>query len=432
MLLVALPVCILNLFLTFAKVQIISIGLNFPYFVAKRIAITGKRTFSKLIVRVAIGAIALGVAAMMLSIAVLKGFKGEVTAKQRGFFGDIILSKYDLNTSYESSPFRLSANEMSELRRIPGVSSVQYFATKAGIINVNEEVEGVLLKGIDSAYSQAFISEILVAGQPIDFSDSTQAIGQVLISKHIATRLQLEVDDEFIMYFVQEPIRRRKFQIAGIYSTGVEELDQVYVIGSLALVRRLNGWNENEVGGYELSITDFEQLQPLTTLIEDRLPIDVDAINVRDQLPEIFQWLDLLDVNTLVILILMMVVAVVNMISALLIIILERTSMIGILKALGYTNGGIRQIFLYNAAYLVGLGLLLGNALGLGLYFFQYYTRYFKLDEASYYVSYIPVNIQLLEVVALNAGVATIALLVLLIPSYLITKISPIKAIQFR
>ncbi|WP_257667579.1 ABC transporter permease [Parapedobacter tibetensis] len=406
--------------------------MNFPYFLAKRIAISGKRTFSKLIVRVAIGAIALGVAAMMLSIAVLKGFKAEVTTKQRGFFGDITLNKYDLNASYEYSPFRLKPDKMAELKDIKGVSSIQYYATKAGIINVNDEVEGVLFKGIDSTYNQRFIEDVLVAGHAIDFSDSTKAIGQILVSQYTASRLNLSVDDDFIMYFVQERIRPRKFQLKGIYHTGAEELDKVYVIGALPLIRRLNDWSESEVGGYEVSIDDFGKLYELTEEIQDVLPIEVDAVNVRDQLPEIFKWLDLLDVNTVVILILMMVVAVVNMVSALLIIILERTSMIGVLKALGYTDGGIRSVFLYNATYLIGLGLLFGNALGLGFYFFQSHTHYFKLDEASYYVSYIPVSINAFEVVLLNIGIAIIALIVLLIPSYLISRISPIKAIQFR
>lgn len=410
----------------------ISRGLNFPYFLAKRIAITGQRTFSKLIVRVAIAAIALGVAAMMLSMAVLKGFKAEVAAKQRGFFGDITLNKYDLNTSFEYAPFYLKPDKVHELKAVPGVNSIQHYATKSGIINVNDEVEGVLLKGIDGAYDQRFIATMLVEGQPIDFSDSTKANSQVLIPQYIARRLHLSVGDDFIMYFVQEPIRLRKFQIVGIFNTGVEELDKVYVIGALPLIRRLNNWGENEVGGYEVTIADFGMLDELTRAVQDRLPIDVDAVNVRDQLPEIFQWLDLLDVNTIVILILMMVVAVVNMISALLIIILERTPMVGILKALGYADGGIRKVFLYNASYLIGWGLVLGNVLGLGLYVFQRETRYFKLDEVSYYVSYIPVDISVLEVVLLNSGVAIIALAALLVPSYLITRISPIKAIQFQ
>ncbi|SKB40530.1 lipoprotein-releasing system permease protein [Parapedobacter luteus] len=406
--------------------------MNFPYFLARRIAISGKQTFSKLIVRVAIGAIALGVAAMMLAIAVLKGFKGEVTAKQRGFFGDVTLSRYDLNVSYEPAPFRLSDAETQALKAIPGVSSLQYYATKAGIINVNDEVEGVLFKGIDAVYDQGFLKDVLVAGRAIDFADTTKAVGQIMISQYTADRLQLAVGDDFIMYFIQEPVRKRKFQIIGIFHTGVEELDKTYVVGSLSLIRRLNNWSDDEVGGYEVSISDFDSLYELTDKIQDLLPIQVDAINVRDQLPEIFQWLDLLDVNTVIILILMMVVAVVNMVSALLIIILERTPMIGILKALGYTNGGIRKVFLYQAAYLIGVGLFIGNALGGGLYFFQQQTRYFKLDEASYYVSYIPLRIDALEIIVLNIGIVVIALAVLLIPSYLISRISPIKAIQFQ
>ena len=419
-------------YLTFAKVQNISFGLNFPYFLAKRAALNGKRTFSGLIVRVAIGAITLGVAAMLLSIAVLQGFKGEITAKQRGFFGDVVLNSYDLNQSYEPTPFELQASEIEALKGLPEVSSIHYYATKPGIINVNREVEGVLLKGIDATYDPHFLNRILVAGKTIDFSDSTQAIQEILISDYTANRLKLKVGDDFIMYFVQEPVRRRKFQIAGIYHTGVEELDKTYVIGALSLIRRLNGWDDGMVGGYEVSIHDFDKLVEVTDQIQDRLPIEVDAVNVRDQLPEIFQWLDLLDVNTVIVLILMMVVATVNMISALLIMILERTSTIGLLKALGFSDRGIRSVFLYQAAYLIGWGLLLGNLLGGGLYWFQRQTHYFTLDEASYYISYVPVSIGWMEVVLLNIGVVIISLAVLLIPSHLIGKISPIKAIQFQ
>lgn len=406
--------------------------MNFPYFLAKRITRSGKRTFSKLIVRVGIGAIAVGLAAMILAVAVLNGFKDEVTAKQRGFFGDINLTKYDLNLSFENSPFVLKEEKKQEILDIPGVTGIQQYATKAGIINVNGEVEGVVMKGIDSLYDQQFISSILIDGQGIDFSDSTAAVGQILISSYTANRLRLSVGDDFIMYFVQEPIRRRKFDIVGIYNTSAEELDKMYVIGALSLIRRLNNWAENEVGGYEVTVRDFSRLEEITDEIYEILPINVDAVSLRERFPEIFQWLDLLDANPKIILTLMMIVSVINMVSALLIMILERTSMIGVLKALGYTNGGIRKVFLYNATYLVGLGLLLGNVLGLGICFFQDATRYFKLDEASYYVSYIPVYITFWEVIILNIGVLAIALLVLLVPSYLISKISPVKAIQFK
>lgn len=406
--------------------------MNFPFFLAKRIIGAGKRTFSKLIVRVGVGAIAIGIAAMILAVAVLNGFKGEVTGKQRGFFGDIDITKYDLNQSFENTPFVLRNDKLAEVEDIPGVEGIQRYATKAGIINVNGEVEGVVLKGIDESYDQTFLSSVLVAGNPIDFSDTTRMLTQVVISNYTASRLHLEVGDDFIMYFVQEPIRRRKLEIVGIYNTSAEELDKVYVVGALPLIQRLNGWDTVEVGGYEVAVTDFARVNDITEQINDILPLEVDAISLSDRFPELFQWLDMLDANPQIILILMMVVSIINMISALLIIILERTNMIGVLKALGYTNGGLQQVFLYNAAYLIGLGLLIGNAVGLGLYFFQATTHYIKLDEASYYVSYVPVSISFLEALALNVGLLVVSLLVLLIPSYLISRVSPVKAIQFR
>lgn len=406
--------------------------MNFPFFLAKRIIGAGKRTFSKLIVRVGVGAIAIGIAAMILAVAVLNGFKGEVTGKQRGFFGDIDITRYDLNQSFENTPFVLRNDKLAEVEDIPGVEGIQRYATKAGIINVNGEVEGVVLKGIDESYDQTFLSSVLVAGNPIDFSDTTRMLTQVVISNYTASRLHLEVGDDFIMYFVQEPIRRRKLEIVGIYNTSAEELDKVYVVGALPLIQRLNGWDKVEVGGYEVAVTDFARVNDITEQINDILPLEVDAISLSDRFPELFQWLDMLDANPQIILILMMVVSIINMISALLIIILERTNMIGVLKALGYTNGGLQQVFLYNAAYLIGLGLLIGNAVGLGLYFFQATTHYIKLDEASYYVSYVPVSISFLEALALNVGLLVVSLLVLLIPSYLISRVSPVKAIQFR
>lgn len=406
--------------------------MNFPFYLAKRITLTGQRTFSRLIVRVAVITVAVGVAAMILAIAVLNGFKNEVSGKQRGFFGDITIHDDFGFRSLDQGPMRLSDEELSTLRSLPEVIDVRKFATKPGIINVNGEVEGVVLKGIDSAYSQDFIREILVQGQTLDFNDSTAVNGQILISNYTANRLELQVGDDFIMYFVQEPVRRRKFTISGIYNTSAEDLDKTYVIGALPLIQRLNDWSADELGGLEVVVQNFNTLDETTWLINDLLPAGVAAVHIRDRFPEVFQWLDLLDANPQIILALMMVVALINMISALLIIILEKTPLIGMLKAFGYRNSGIRIVFLYQAIYLVGLGLLIGNALALGLYYLQKQTRLFTLDEASYYVSYVPVEIGFGEVMVLNAGVLLIALLVLFIPAYLISRINPIRTIQFR
>lgn len=406
--------------------------MNFPLFIARRITTKSNRTFSKLIVRVAIAGIMLGLTVMILAVAVLKGFKNEIIEKQRGFSGDIIAFQYDMNVAYDNIPISLDDSIKANLLAIENVQSIQPFATKPGIINVNEEVEGVVLKGIDSLYNQDYLSEILVEGRGIDFSDPDGANTQIIVSKTLANRLKLNVGDDFLMYFVQEPIRKRKFEIVGIFNLGVEEIDKTYIIGSLALIQRLNNWDQNTVGGYEMHIADFNALENTTSEVIDHLPIDLRGVSIVEYYPEVFKWLDLLDVNTEVILVLMVLVAVINMISALLIMILERTSMIGILKALGFTNSGIRKIFLYNAAYLIGYGLLLGNLVGLGLCFFQSSTRLFKLDEASYYVDHVPISISVSDILLLNIGTLVICLLVLLIPSGLVSRINPVKAISFK
>ncbi len=305
------------------------------------------------------------------------------------------------------------------------------FATKPAVMKANGEIEGVVLKGIDEGYDQRFLKSILTAGDTIDFTDSTAAVQQILLSAHIANRMQLKVGDGFLMYFIGEQIRPRKFRVTGIYSMGVEEVDKLYVIGSMGMIRRLNDWDPALVGGYEITLNDFGKAGEAGSRLSAELREGLAAEPVRNQYPEVFQWLDLLDVNAQIILILMVVVAVINMISALLIMILERTRMIGILKALGMRTISIQKVFLYHAAYLIVVGLALGNALGLGLYFFQQQTRFFKLDEAAYYISYVPVSVTGTDILLLNTGLMVICLLVLLIPSGLVGRISPIKAIRW-
>jgi len=342
------------------------------------------------------------------------------------------MAKQDLNMSYENTPIVVSPARLKAIQALPNVESVNAFATKAGIINVNNEVEGVVLKGIDSAYSQSYLNTMLVKGDSIDFKAENGADGQILVSKYIANRLSLDVGDDFIMYFVQESIRRRKFVIKGIYNTGSEDLDKVYVLGSLDLIRRLNKLAPDEVGGYEVRLKDFQLLEQSTLQIEEELPIDIKAKSIKELVPEVFQWLEMLDMNATIIFVLMSVVAVINLISALLITILERTNMIGILKALGFHNSGVKRVFLFNALYVILLGLGIGNLLGLSLYFLQDYTHLLKLDEETYYMAYVPVKLFWTDVVLVNAAIVFIALLALFIPSSLITKISPIKAIQFK
>lgn len=406
--------------------------MNLPLFIAKRITFNSKRTFSKLIVRIAILGIMLGLAVMILAVAIVKGFKSEIREKVRGFSGDIQIAKLDLNTSYENTPFTISRATLKKITELPGVSYAQPFATKPGMINTNDEVEGVVLKGVDKNYNWNYFKNILVSGSVPDFSDSLKSQRQILISKYTAERLNLKVGDDFLMYFIENSLRKRKFEIVGIYNLGVEEVDKTFVIGDIALIRSLNKWRPSQVGGYELRVADFEKLDDVANKVYENLDIDLRSYTVKEYYPTIFEWLSLLDVNTQVILVLMMAVAVINMISALLIMILERTNMIGILKALGSTNWNVRKIFLYNAAYLIGLGLLLGNILGIGFGLFQASTHFFTLDQASYYINFVPVQLEMQDILLLNAGTLLISILVLLIPSLLVTRISPVKAISFK
>ncbi|WP_395802761.1 ABC transporter permease [Daejeonella sp.] len=406
--------------------------MNLPFFIAKRITFNSKRTFSKLIVRIAILGIMLGLAVMILAVAIVKGFKTEIREKVRGFSGDIQISKLNLNSSYENTPFSMSDTEYSKISKSKGISFIQPFATKPGIINAGDEAEGVVLKGVDKNYNSQYFENILVDGRFIDFSDSTKSKSQILISKYTADRLNLKVGDDFLMYFIENSLRKRKFEIVGIYNLGVEEVDKVFVIGDLNLIRSLNNWENNQVGGYELRVDNFDNLEQIEAQVYDELSVDLKSYSVKQYYPAIFEWLSLLDVNTEVILFLMIVVAVINMISALLIMILERTNMIGILKALGSSNWNIRKIFLYNASYLIGIGLLSGNILGIGLGIFQQETHFFTLDQASYYMSFVPVQLNIRDIILLNAGTLVISLLVLLIPSLLVSRISPLKAIRFK
>ncbi len=376
-------------------------------------------------------AIALGVAVMILSLAIVKGFKQEIREKVRAFSGDVQVLKNDLNFSLENSSFSLPEPVLALLKSDTTLLSVEAFATKPGIIKVHNEIEGVVLKGIDASYSVKSIQSILVSGRSINFTDTLQAQKEILVSTHTARLLHLKVGDGLVMYFVQEPLRKRKFTVVGMYNLGVEEVDNSYVIGSLSLIRRLNNWSDNQVGGYEIRLKDFNNLEERAAAIHQSLPIEEKAYTVKELYPTIFQWLSLLDINTQVVFALMLAVALINMVSALLIMILERTSFIGLLKALGSTNWAIRKIFLYQAVYIIGLGLLLGNVLGIGFGLIQQYTHILPLDEASYYMSFVPIQLEWMDVIGINLGTLFVCLLVLLLPSLLISRILPVKALRF-
>ncbi|WP_317040921.1 ABC transporter permease [Mucilaginibacter gossypiicola] len=382
--------------------------------------------------RIAIIGIMLGLGVMILSLAIVKGFKHEIRNKVRGFAGDIRVVKFDLNNSLQSSSFAADSYFVKRALKSPFITHVMPVATKPGIVKANNEIEGVVLKGVDKSYDWGYFKKMMVAGDVISFADSVEAQKEIMISQTTADRLKLKVGDKLLMYFVQEPLRKRQFKIKGIFNIGVEEVDKTFVIGALSLINRLNDWKPNEIGQYELRVSDFEHINEAANALDNVLPVKLKEYTIEEDYPTIFEWLNLLDVNSVVMLVLMVAVAVINMISALLIMILERTAMIGMFKAMGASNWAIRKVFLINASYLIGLGLLLGNLLGIGLGYFQMYTHFFKLDQASYYMTFVPVQFDLFDIIALNIGTLIICLLVLIIPSTLVSRISPVKAIQFK
>ncbi|WP_421938787.1 ABC transporter permease [Pedobacter sp.] len=406
--------------------------MNFEYFIAGRIAIKSERTFSKLIVRIAIAGVMLSLAVMILSIAIIKGFKTEIQDKVRGYLGDVQITRFDLNNSFEHSPFSLDTETINQLKKNQHIDFFYPFATKPAIISANNEIEGINFKGIDKTYRWDYIEKHIISGTIINFADSAAAMQELLISNYTAKRLKLKTGDDFIMYFVQNQLRPRKFKIVGIYDIGVEDIDKGFVLGNLNIIKRLNNWKPNEIGGIEIRIKNFNQLKPVADEIYDQLPRNLRSFSIRENFPNIFTWLGLLDVNTKVILILMLIVGVINMVTALLIMILERTNMIGMLKAFGASNWSIMKVFLFNAAYLIGIGLLLGNILGLGLGFLQQATHIFKLNQSSYFLAYAPIEFHFIDVLLLNVITAVVCLLVLIIPSLLISKVSPLRAIRFK
>jgi lipoprotein-releasing system permease protein len=374
----------------------------------------------------------LGVGVMILSLAIVRGFKGEIRDKIRGFAGDIIVVANDLNGSYENSPMSAKPQMVTKAMALPLISKVMPYASKPGILKSRTDIEGIVLKGVDKNYDWTYFKKNLLAGKVPDFTDSVKGKKQLLISQYLADHLKLRVGDKVFIYFVQEPLLMRDFVVSGIYSFGLDEVDKTYVVGDMSIIRRINGWNPDQIGGYEVRVKNFDQLKMAQDELDDLLPSNLKSYTLTENYPAIFAWLDLLDGNTDVVLVLMVIVAVINMISALLIMILERTSMIGILKALGATNRTIQGIFLYNAFYLICLGMLLGNIFGIGVGALQYYLHLFKLDPASYYMSFVPVQFNLMDIILVNVCTFHVCILVMIVPSTLVSRITPVKAIRFK
>jgi lipoprotein-releasing system permease protein len=414
--------------------------MNLPYFIAQRL-IKGRRdetSFSRPINVIAIFGIAMGLGVMILAVAILTGFKQQIREKVVGFGSHIQILNFDSNISFETTPISDTQKFLPDIKKIPGIKHIQVFATKAGIIRTDEDIQGVVLKGIGSDFDWSYFKSNMVEGSAFAVSDTGLPGNNVIISKKIASMLRLKKGDSFTMLFIQDPPRMRKFTISGIYETSLEEFDKMYVFCDIGQIKKLNGWKEDQVSGFEIFIDDFDKLDEMTSEVRDAVGYKItedDAkfkvTNIRIRYPQIFDWLNFQDVNVIVIILLMLIVAGFNMISSLLILILEKTNMIGVLKSLGAEDKTIRRMFLYQAAYLIGKGLFWGNFIGIGIAYLQLKTGIITLDASSYYIKTVPVNLELIHILILNAGTMAVIISMLIVPSQLITRITPVKAIRY-
>ena len=416
--------------------------MNLELFIARKIrsgGISGKKLAGP-VTKVATLGIILGMVVMILSLAIGFGFKKEIRQKIIGFGSHIRIMNYDYNQSYETNPISPDTALFDALKNVKGVKHIQEFATKAGMIKTHDAIQGIVLKGVGKDFDWSFFKSILAQGDTLSINDSVRNNG-ILISRKLAQMLHLSLGDNLRMYFLQKgrtAPRGRRFVIKGIFDSNLTEFDKLYALVDIKQVQKLNNWSKDQISGLEIQIADFKNIDKTAMEVSSVASSFIDengtllrTRTILDLQPQIFGWLDLLDMNVLVILVLIMIVAGFNMVSGLLILILERTNMIGILKALGIQNKSLRKIFLYLATFIVGRGLIWGNFLGVTFCLIQKYTGIIKLDPENYYLETVPIHITFWQLLILNIATVLVTSLMMLGPSYLASKISPVKAIRF-
>lgn len=431
--------------------------MNLAHFIARRIAFSKSKSFTKVIVRIAIAAIALSLATMIITTLIISGFKKEISSKVFGFWGHIHITDTNINRTFEQVPISKSDEYIAEIMDIKwleyqvpvsvlgyemigkykskrtegGVNHVQPFVWVAGILSTKKEFGAIQLKGVDENFDWDYLPDFIVEGEPLQFGDEDNGL---IVSKVTAKALELKVGQRVQVSTLRNNEQlKRAFVIKGIYNTGLEEYDKRFAIADLRKTQNMMGWEGDQVSGIEVFLEDIADLDIINEYIyNDVLPARLYSETIRTKFPSIFEWLKLQDINEDLLLWLMLIVAIINMITALLILILERTHMIGILKALGGTNWQIRKIFIYNAAYIIFFGLIIGNILGLGICFIQDQTHFIALDEASYYLSFAPVQFNWSSILLINVLCFFVTVLFLVLPTYIITNINPIKTIRFE
>lgn len=414
--------------------------MNLELFIARKVYFgeSTKQKVSSPAIKIAVAGIAIGLAAMVLSVCIVVGFKKEIRDKVIGFGSHIQITSFVNTAAYDTKPVRLTDSIVSLLRADPHIKQIEKYATKPGIIKTDTDFQGVVLKGVEEGYDRSFFKDNLLEGNVLQPSDSTTG-NQAIISKYMADRLHLKLGDDFFTYFIQDPPKVRKFVISGIYSTNFEDYDKLFMIVDLNTIQKLNSWDKSQISGLELRVDDYSHLSEIKDDLfytmagtEDGDGNALFTRSIEEINPMIFSWLSLLDMNVWVIIILMLAISGFTMISGLLIIILERANMIGILKALGCRNANIRKIFLYISSFLILKGMVWGNVIALLVCLLQKAFGIIKLDPSTYYVTEMPVYLNPLYIILINLGALTISLAMMIGPSYLIARISPAKSIKFE
>ncbi len=421
--------------------------MNVEKYIANRITNTnqGQGSISKPIVKIGILGIILGLSVMLLTISIVLGFKKEITKKVTGLAADVTISNISYGSNGEQVPIKIAKDSLNVFKKLTNIKHIQATAQKNGIVKTKTENEGVIIKGINGDYDLSYLGSYLQAGH-LPKVDSSEVSSDILISESLATKLDLKLEEKFLVYFVVQhelydsiekvnyikfEQRSRSFKICGIYKTSFSDFDNNLTFADIRQIQKLNYWDSSMVGNYEIRVNDFEKLDEAIDQLNEHVGLNYQLVSVKDAFSNIFIWLDKLDINGVIIIVLMILVAVINMITALLILILERTNMVGMLKSLGMNNANVRKIFFYISVRLLSRGLLWGNIIGIGLCVIQYYFGIAKLDSATYYVDKVAIELNWLYYLLLNVGTITVCILMLFLPTLIITKITPIKTLRF-
>jgi lipoprotein-releasing system permease protein len=405
--------------------------MNISRFISNKIQHRENKSFSGTVSVVGIISIAISIAAMIISFAILRGFQETIREKLFSFGGHIQVTQYSLNNSFEDSPISLNTELYKNVeKKVSGIKNIQQYSQKAGLLKTDDDLQGVMFKGIGQDFDTTTFEQNLIKGHFIQLSDTAET-RQIIVSQVIASKLKLKVGDTLIIYFIQDPPKARRVSVAGIYESNMEEFDENIILGDIRLLRSITGWADTLTGGYEIHLKNFADIEKATAQIEALGDYDMDILPVTQKFKNVFEWLDLLNRNVFIFILLILVVASFNMISVLLILIMERTRMIGLLKAMGATYKQIRDIFLWNAAGLIIKGLAWGNLTGISFCAIQHYTHFIPLDHQTYYMSFVPISFPWFIFIGLNVVASMIILAVLILPTVIISRIQPVKAIRF-